>query len=125
MRYLLFAVFLLLATFSLMRFYRLRDEYYKEYLKTKDFMLLAKNYQLRKKSAISEDLIRQKVSIAGAQLSAFSQLDVGFEVKGSSLKGDAILQFIYSLEQEGLEILKFKAVDNTGQGLYDFEMVVR
>ncbi|MCS7083684.1 MAG: hypothetical protein NZL90_01710 [Aquificaceae bacterium] len=125
MRYLLFVVLSVLAAFSILRFINLRDEFYSEYLKTKEFILLAKNYQSKKKSTITEDFLRQKTLSVGAQLNAFSQLDVGFEIKGSSLKGDAILQFIHSLEQEGIEILRFKAVDNTGQGIYDFELVVR
>ncbi len=116
---------LLLFAFLLDRYYGLRDRYYLEYLKYKDVMLLLKNYQTRQKALVDENFIRQRLSEVGADFVSFRQLDVGYEVKARNLRGENLPKLIYALENSGVEILKFISVDNTGQGFYEVEMIIR
>lgn len=118
---------LALAVFVLLldHYYRLRDRYYEEYLRYKEVMILLKNYQTRQKAQVDENFLRQKFSQVNAELVSFRQVDVGYEVKGKNLRGSKLPELIYSLETSGVEILKFRAVDNTGQGLYEVEIVLR
>ena len=88
-------------------------------------MLLLKNYQARQKATIDENFVRQKLSEVGADFLSFKQTDVGYEVKARNLKGEGIPRLVYALENAGVEIIKFKAVDNTGQGIYELEMILR
>jgi len=115
----------LLLAFLLDRYYRLRASYYLEYLRHKEVMLLLKNYQARQKATIDENFVRQKLSEVGADFLSFKQTDVGYEVKARNLKGEGIPRLVYALENAGVEIIKFKAVDNTGQGIYELEMILR
>ncbi|MFN4319270.1 MAG: hypothetical protein ACK4FY_02150 [Aquificaceae bacterium] len=116
---------LLLFVFLLDRYYRLRSSYYLEYLRYKEVMLLLKNYQARQKAAIDENFVRQRLSEVGADFLSFKQTDMGYEVKAKNLRGEGIPRLVYAIESAGVEISKFKAVDNTGQGIYDLEMVLR
>lgn len=122
MLYLLLFVLLLVL---IDRYYRLRDNYYQEYLRYKEVMLLLGNYQTRQKVLVDENFLRQTFSQAGAELVSFRQADTGYEVKGRNLRGSKLPELIYSLEGAGVEILKFKAVDNTGQGIYEVEILLR
>lgn len=117
---------LVLAFFLLLeRYYRLRDSYYAEYLRHKEVMLLLKNYQTRKKPTVDEGYIRSKLSLVKADLVSFGYGDLGYQVKGKNLKGANIPLLIHELEKDNLQVVKFIATDNTGQGIYDFELVLR
>ncbi len=116
---------LVLFAFLLDRYYRLRDRYYSEYLKYKEVMLLLKNYQTRQKATVDETFVRQRLSEVGADFVSFKQVDMGYEVKARNLKGENLPKLVYALESAGVEVLKLKAVDNTGQGLYEVEMTIR
>ncbi|MFN7065546.1 MAG: hypothetical protein ACK4OF_05315 [Aquificaceae bacterium] len=118
-------VALALFAFALDRYYRLRDVYYGEYIRHKEVMLLLNNYQTRQKVLIEEGLIRQNFAQVGADFVSFKQTDMGYEVRGKNLRGENLPKLIYSLESLGVEVLKLKAVDNTGQGLYDLQMHIR
>lgn len=120
-------LFLSLGLFALLldRYYRLRDAYYSEYLRHKETMFLLKNYQTKQKVNIDENFVRLKLSEVGADFISFKQADVGYEVKARNLRGEGIPRLIYSLESSGVEILKFKGVDNTGQGIYEVDMRIR
>ncbi len=121
----LFLVSFALLVFLLDRYYRLRDSYYGEYLRYKEVMLLLNNYQTKQKALIDENFVRQRLSEVGADFVSFRQLDVGYEVKARNLKGENLPKLVYALESAGVEVLKLKAVDNTGQGLYEVEMTIR
>ncbi|RMH00732.1 MAG: hypothetical protein D6699_07375 [Aquificota bacterium] len=120
----LLLVFFALA-FLLEHYYSLREAYYKEYLQYKEVMLLLKNYQTKKKPTLDENYIRGKLSQVGAELVSFRQTDTGYQVKGKNLHGSKIPLLTYELEKDNVQIVKFLATDNTGQGLYDFELVLR
>ncbi len=121
----LFLLTFLLLALLLDHYYRLRDNYYAEYLRYKEVMLLLKNYQTRQKATIDEGFVRQKLSEVGADFVSFKQVDVGYEVKARNLRGENLPKLVYSLESSGVEIRKFISVDNTGQGLYEVEMTIR
>ncbi len=121
----LFLVSFALAIFLLDRYYRLRDNYYGEYLRYKEVMLLLNNYQTKQKALIDENFVRQRLSEVGADFVSFRQLDVGYEVKARNLRGENLPKLIYALENSGVEILKLISVDNTGQGFYEVEMTIR
>ncbi|QWK19321.1 MAG: hypothetical protein KNN13_07410 [Hydrogenobacter thermophilus] len=115
----------LMVYILLNRYYQLREAYYRDYLRYKEVMLLMKNYRDRKREEPSEDLLRSVLSNAGGELISLRQTDVGYEVKGRKLPGAKIPQMVYTLEERGIKIVKFKAIDNTGQGLFDVEMLIR
>ncbi|MFN3870404.1 MAG: hypothetical protein ACK4MW_02830 [Aquificaceae bacterium] len=121
----IFLISLLLFAFALDRYYRLRDSYYEEYLRYKEVMLLLDNYQTRQKVMVDENFIRQSLSQVGAELSSFKQAQIGYEIKARNLRGENIPRLVYNLESQGIEILSFKAVDNTGQGFYEVELRIR
>lgn len=114
-----------LFVFLLDRYYRLRDSYYAEYLRYKEVMLLLTNYQTRQKATIDENFVRQKLSEVGADFVSFKQVDMGYEIKARNLRGENLPKLVYSLESSGVEILKLRSVDNTGQGLYEVDMTIR
>ncbi|MEJ5339245.1 MAG: hypothetical protein WHS43_06285 [Aquificaceae bacterium] len=120
-----FLLTLVLLALLLDRYYRLRDGYYAEYLRYKEVMLLLKNYQTRQKANIDENFVRQKLSEVGADFVSFKQVDVGYEVKARNLRGENLPRLVYSLENSGVEILKLRSVDNTGQGIYEVDMTIR
>jgi hypothetical protein len=51
-------LYALLGSLLLDRYYRLRDSYYRDYLKHKEIMFLLANYQGRKREAPTEQLVR-------------------------------------------------------------------
>lgn len=120
-----FMATLALIVLLLGRYYKLRDDYYAEYLRHKEVMLLLKNYQARQKASPEENLLRQKLSEVGADFASYRQVDIGYEIRARNLKGENIPRLVYELERLGVEIVKLKAVDNTGQGLYELEMTLR
>ena len=123
----LYLVFIAIALFGFLldRYYKLRDNYYAEYLKHKEVMLFLSNYQTRQKALINENLIREKLSQVGADFMSFEQSPDGFEIKAKNLKGENLPTLVYSFESAGLEIIKLKAVDNTGEGIYDLQLLLR
>ncbi|MCS7196956.1 MAG: hypothetical protein RMH93_01815 [Aquificaceae bacterium] len=121
----LFFLTLALTALLLDRYYRLRERYYDEYLRYKEVMLLLKNYQTKQKVVLDEGLVRQRLSEVGADFLSFKQVDVGYEVKAKNLKGENIPKLLHSLESAGVEILKLKLVDNTGQGIYELDATLR
>jgi phosphoglycerol transferase MdoB-like AlkP superfamily enzyme len=118
-------LFCILFYVFLNRYYQLRDAYYKEYLKHKEVMFLMKNYKQNKRQEPSEDLLKSLISQVGGEFFSMRQTDTGYEVKARKISGASIPKLVYSLEERGIKIDKFKAVDNTGQGLFDVEMVLR
>ncbi|MEN3028149.1 MAG: hypothetical protein ABDH29_02785 [Aquificaceae bacterium] len=121
----LFLFTLVLTALLLDRYYRLREHYYSEYLRHKEVMLLLKNYQTKQKAVLDENFVRQRLSEAGADFLSFKQVDVGYEVKAKNLKGENIPKLLYSLESAGIEILRLRLVDNTGQGIYELDATLR
>ncbi|MEZ0360905.1 MAG: hypothetical protein ABWK04_03255 [Hydrogenobacter sp.] len=119
------ALSLLMFYIFLNRYYKLRENYYEDYLKHKEIMFLLKNYQERKRQEPTEELLRKLISLAGGEFLSLRQTDIGYEVKSRGVKGGKIPQLVYSLEERGIRIVKFKAVDNTGQGIFDVDMVLR
>lgn len=102
-----------------------RENFYREYIKHKEIMFMLANVKTKSKTEIGEEYLRSTLTNHGAQLKSFGQVAGGFEVKGSNLSGIKIPELVFFLEDSGIEIVKFKALDNTGSGNYDFELILR
>ena len=107
------------------RYYRLRDSYYGDYLKHKEIMFLLANYQGRKREAPTEQLVRGLFSQYQGEFKSFRQTEAGYEVQGTNLPGEKLPYLIYALEEKGISVQKLRAVDNTGQGLFEIYLLLR
>jgi hypothetical protein len=115
----------LLGFFLLDRYYKLRDSYYKDYLKHKEIMFLLVNYQGRKREEPTEQLVRGLFSQYQGEFKSFRQTEAGYEVQGTNLPGEKLPYLIYALEEKGISVQKLRAVDNTGQGLFEIYLLLR
>jgi hypothetical protein len=115
----------LLAFLLLDRYYKLRDTYYRDYLKHKETMFLLANYQERKMGAPTEQLLRILFFHYKGEFRSFRQTEAGYEVQGTNLPGENIPYLIYFLEERGISVQKLRAVDNTGQGLFEVYLLLR
>ena len=115
----------LLGSLLLDRYYKLRDSYYRDYLKHKEIMFLLANYQGRKREAPTEQLIRGFFSQYQGEFKSFRQTEAGYEVQGTNLPGERLPYLIYTLEEKGISVQKLRAVDNTGQGLFEIYLLLR
>ncbi len=118
-------LYALLGFFLLDRYYRLRDGYYRDYLKHKEIMFLLANYQGRKREAPTEQLIRMLFSQYQGEFKSFRQTEAGYEVQGTNMPGEKLPYLIYALEETGISVQKLRAVDNTGQGLFEIYLLLR
>jgi hypothetical protein len=118
-------LYALLGSLLLDRYYRLRDSYYKDYLKHKEIMFLLANYQGRKREAPTEQLVRGLFSQYQGEFKSFRQTEAGYEVQGTNLPGEKLPYLIYALEEKGISVQKLRAVDNTGQGLFEIYLLLR
>ncbi len=116
-RLLLLAYLLALALF-VDWYLKKRDEYYREYLAYKEFKLLLTNYQSRARAQLSEDWIRNRIGSLGLELQSVKLVSTGYEVLIKDVPGHTLAQLVYSLESEGVSLVKFRAVDNTGSALF-------
>lgn len=115
----------LLFLLLLDNYYTLRQKYYDEYLKHREVMLLLKNYQSRQKVNVDENFARQKLLQFGADLISFKQTDSGYEIRAKNLRGENLPRLVYEIESAGVEVVKLSATDNTGQGIYELQVVIR
>jgi len=115
----------LLGFLLLDRYYKLRDSYYGDYLKHKEIMFLLANYQGRKREAPTEQLVRGLFSQYQGEFKSFRQTEAGYEVQGTNLPGERLPYLIYALEEKGISVQKLRAVDNTGQGLFEIYLLLR
>jgi len=115
----------LLAFLLLDRYYKLRDSYYRDYLKHKEIMFLLANYQGKKREEPTEQLIRGLFSQYQGEFRSFRQTDAGYEVQGTNLPGEKLPYLIYALEEKGISVQKLRAVDNTGRGLFEVYLLLR
>ncbi len=106
-------------------YYKLRNEYYKDYLRYKEVMLLMENYRGMGREEPSEELLRRLISQSGGEFLSLRQTDVGYEVKARKVYGQDISRLLYSIEEKGIKVFRFKAVDNTGEGVFDVELTLR
>lgn len=106
-------------------YYKLRNQYYKDYLRHKEVMLLMENYRGMGREEPSEELLRRLISQSGGEFLSLRQTDVGYEVKARKVYGQDIPRLLYSIEEKGIKVFKFKAVDNTGEGVFDIELTLR
>lgn len=120
---LLMSLFLILI--FLLTYFHKRERFYREYIKHKEIMFIIANHKTKTKMEINESTIKNIISQNGGEFKSFSKITDGYEIKGKNLSGIRIPQFIFSLEDEGLEIAKFKAIDNTNNGIYDFEIFIK
>jgi hypothetical protein len=118
-------LYALLGSLLLDRYYRLRDSYYRDYLKHKEIMFLLANYQGRKREAPTEQLVRGLFSQYQGEFRSFRQTEAGYEVQGTNLPGERLPYLIYALEEKGINVQKLRAVDNTGQGLFEIYLLLR
>jgi hypothetical protein len=115
----------LLAFLLLDRYYKLREIYYKDYLKHKEIMFLLANYQEKKREEPTEQLIRMLFSQYQGEFRSFRQTEAGYEVQGTNLPGERLPYLIYALEERGISVQKLRAVDNTGRGLFELYLLLR
>lgn len=120
-----FGITIIFFIVLIFEYFNLRENFYKEYLKHKEIMFILSNYKTKAKAEINEEYIKNILQNNGAEFKSFSQAINGFEIKGRNLNGGRIPLLIYSIENAGIEVVKFKAVDNTGSGIYDFEIILR
>jgi translation initiation factor 2 alpha subunit (eIF-2alpha) len=118
-------LYALLGSLLLDRYYRLRDSYYKDYLKHKEIMFLLANYQGRKREEPTEQLVRGLFSQYQGEFKSFKQTEAGYEVQGTNLPGEKLPYLIYALEEKGISVQKLRVVDNTGQGLFEVYLLLR
>jgi len=118
-------LYALLGSLLLDRYYRLRDSYYRDYLKHKEIMFLLANYQGKKREAPTEQLVRGLFSQYQGEFKSFRQTEAGYEVQGTNLPGEKLPYLIYALEEKGISVQKLRAVDNTGQGLFEIYLLLR
>ncbi len=116
--------FFLIVIFLLTYFHK-RERFYREYIKHKEIMFIIANHKTKTKMEINESTIKNIISQNGGEFKSFAKITDGYEIKGKNLSGIRIPQFIFTLENEGLEIAKFKAIDNTNNGIYDFEILIK
>ncbi|MFN3813172.1 MAG: hypothetical protein ACK4SM_00930 [Aquificaceae bacterium] len=123
----LFSLVLTFLMFYLLisNYYKLRNEYYKDYLRHKEIMLLMENYRGMSREEPSEELLRRLISQSGGEFLSLRQTDVGYEVKARKIYGQGISKLLYSIEEKGIKVVRFKAVDNTGEGIFDVELILR
>lgn len=115
----------LFGSLLLDRYYRLRDSYYGDYLKHKEIMFLLANYQGRKREEPTEQLVKGLFSQYQGEFKSFRQTEAGYEVQGTNLPGEKLPYLIYALEEKGISVQKLRAVDNTGQGLFEVYLLLR
>jgi len=121
----LFLLYFLLAYLFLSKYYDLRAQYYRDYLRHKEIMFLMANYVHTKREQPTEDLIREIFSSYGVDFKSFKQVETGYEVWGTNLRGEKLSDLIYAIEERGIRIVKLRAVDNTGQGMFEVYMLLR
>lgn len=122
---LLFVFGFLLVGFMLFRYFDLRENFYREYLKHKEIMFLLSNYENKSKITVNEEFIKSVFSKYSVEINSFNQVSQGTEIKGKKLSGSVLPELFFTLEDAGAEIVKFKLIDNTGSGIFDYEIILR
>lgn len=122
---LLFISGFILVGFILLRYFDLRENFYREYLKHKEIMFLLSNYENKRKINVNEEFIKSVFSKYSVEITSFNQVSQGIEIKGKNLSGAVLPELFFMLEDAGAEIVKFKLIDNTGSGIFDYEIILR
>jgi len=122
---LLFIFGFILVGFILLRYFDLRENFYREYLKHKEIMFLLSNYENKRKINVNEEFIKNVFSKYSVEITSFNQVSQGMEIKGKNLSGAVLPELFFMLEDAGAEIVKFKLIDNTGSGIFDYEIILR
>ena len=122
---LLFIFGFILVGFILLRYFDLRENFYREYLKHKEIMFLLYNYENKRKINVNEEFIKSVFSKYSVEITSFNQVSQGIEIKGKNLSGAVLPELFFMLEDAGAEIVKFKLIDNTGSGIFDYEIILR
>jgi len=122
---LLFIFGFILVGFILLRYFDLRENFYREYLKHKEIMFLLSNYENKRKINVNEEFIKNVFSKYSVEITSFNQVSQGIEIKGKNLSGAVLPELFFMLEDAGAEIVKFKLIDNTGSGIFDYEIILR
>lgn len=121
-------VFLLLHILFAFLFFRKievdREKYYSSYLKLREMYFLINNAYVTK--IPRDDLsIKKFLESAGYNTVSIKQSDDGFELAFQNIITERVVNLAYILENNGFEIVYFKATDNTGQGKYYVEVGIR
>jgi len=122
---LLFIFGFILVSFILLRYFDLRENFYREYLKHKEIMFLLSNYENKRKINVNEEFIKSVFSKYSVEITSFNQVSQGIEIKGKNLSGAVLPELFFMLEDAGAEIVKFKLIDNAGSGIFDYEIILR
>ena len=122
---LLFIFGFILVGFILLRYFDLRENFYREYLKHKEIMFLLSNYENKRKINVNDEFIKNVFSKYSVEITSFNQVSQGIEIKGKNLSGAVLPELFFMLEDAGAEIVKFKLIDNAGSGIFDYEIILR
>ncbi len=103
----------------------IRNAINREYARYKEISFLIKNFGNQRRSRVDEVFLSQFFKSAGVEVKSISSVEDIFIVNIKSVNIFKLTDIIYRLEREGLEIKRMRAVDNTGEGVYDVELKIK
>ncbi len=103
----------------------IRNAINREYARYKEISFLIKNFGSQRRKEVDEVFLNQFFKNAGVEVKSISGIEDIFMVNIKSVNIFKLTDIIYRLEREGLEIKQMRAVDNTGEGIYDVELKIK
>jgi len=103
----------------------IRNAINKEYVRYKEISFLIKNFGNQRRKEIDEVFLNQFFKDMGVEVKSISGVEDIYNVVLKSVNIFKLTDIIYRLEREGIEIRRMRAVDNTGEGVYEVELKVR
>ncbi len=103
----------------------IRNAINREYARYKEISFLIRNFGNQRKREIDEVFLNQFFKNAGVEVKSISGIEDIFMVNIKSVNIFKLTDIIYRLEREGIEIRQMRAVDNTGEGVYEVELKIR
>ncbi|MGC8869181.1 MAG: hypothetical protein ACP5P7_05925, partial [Sulfurihydrogenibium sp.] len=99
-------------------------KFYVEYRKLKEMQFLVNN-KVQTSITLTEDGISSFLKAKGLDVSSVSTVENGIEVQLKQVNPLVLVDTIYELEKNGISVNNLKAVDNTGTGKMNVDMVLR
>ena len=99
-------------------------KFYVEYRKLKEMQFLVNN-KVQTSITLTEDGISSFLKAKGLDVSSVSTVENGIEVQLKQVSPLVLVDTIYELEKNGISVNNLKAVDNTGTGKMNVDMVLR
>ncbi len=103
----------------------IRNAVNREYARYKEISFLIKNFGNQRRREVDEVFLNQFFRNAGVEVKSISSVEDIFIVNIKSVNIFKLADIIYRLEREGLEIKLMRAVDNTGEGVYEVELKIK